>query len=225
MSPIVDPAVEQYVEGHTTPPDPALAALARETREQLPFPQMLTGTVEGRLLEMLVWVSRPHRVLELGTYSGYSALSMAAALPEGGRIVTCEVDAGHAAFAQRHIDASPYADRIEIRVGRALDVLAELEGEFDLVFIDADKDGYRDYYEAVVPMLSERGLIVVDNTLWSGRVADPLERDDRTLTMRAFNEHVLSDPRVVSVVLTVRDGVTLIRRTGGKGSPAAASAS
>ena len=214
MSPIVDPAVEQYVEEHTTPPDPAMAELARETRETLPFPAMLTGTVEGRLLEMLVWASRPRRVLELGTYSGYSALSMAAALPEGGRIVTCEVDAGHAAFAQRHVDASPYAERIEIRVGRALDVLAELEGEFDLVFIDADKAGYRDYYEAVLPILSPRGLIVVDNTLWSGRVADPDERSEQTVAMRAFNEHVRSDPRVVSVVLTVRDGVTLIRHAG-----------
>ncbi len=214
MSPIVDPAVEQYVEEHTTPPESGLAELARQTRETLPFPQMLTGAVEGRLLEMLVWASRPRRVLELGTYSGYSALSMAAALPEGGRIVTCEVDAGHAAFAQRHVDASPYADRIDIRVGRALDVLAELEGEFDLVFIDADKDTYRDYYEAALPMLSPRGLIVVDNTLWSGRVADPDERSEQTVAIRAFNEHVRSDPRVVSVVLTVRDGVTLIRHAG-----------
>jgi caffeoyl-CoA O-methyltransferase len=215
VSPIVDPAVEQYVEEHTTSPEPGLAELARETRETLPFPEMLTGAVEGRLLEMLVWVSRPRRVLELGTYSGYSALSMAAALPEGGRIVTCEVDAGHAAFAQRHVDASPYADRTEIRVGRALEVLAELEGEFDLVFIDADKDSYRDYYEAVLPMLSPRGLIVVDNTLWSGRVADPGERSEQTLAIRAFNDHVRSDPRVVCVQLTVRDGVTLIRRAGG----------
>jgi caffeoyl-CoA O-methyltransferase len=215
VSPIVDPAVEQYVEEHTTPPEPGLAELARQTRETLPFPEMLTGAVEGRLLEMLVWASRPRRVLELGTYSGYSALSMAAALPEGGRIVTCEVDTGHAAFAQRHVDASPYADRIEIRVGRAIDVLAELEGEFDLVFIDADKDSYRDYYEAVLPMLSPRGLIVVDNTLWSGRVADPGERSEQTLAIRAFNDHVRSDPRVACVQLTIRDGVTLIRRAGG----------
>jgi caffeoyl-CoA O-methyltransferase len=215
VSPIVNPAVEQYAEEHTTPPDPAMAELARETRDSLPFPQMLTGTVEGRLLEMLVWIGRPRRVLELGTYSGYSALAMAAALPEGGRIITCEVDAGHAAFAQRHVDASPYADRIEIRVGRALDVLGELEGEFDLVFIDADKAGYLDYYEATLPMLSERGLIVVDNTLWSGRVADPSDRSEQTVTIRAFNDHVLADPRVVCVQLTVRDGVTLIRRSDG----------
>jgi caffeoyl-CoA O-methyltransferase len=215
VSPIVDSAVEQYAEEHTTPPDPAMAELARQTRDSLPLPQMLTGTVEGRLLEMLVWIARPRRVLELGTYSGYSALSMAAALPEGGRIVTCEVDAGHAAFAQRHVDASPYADRIEIRVGRALDVVGELEGEFDLVFIDADKDGYLDYYEATLPMLSERGLIVVDNTLWSGLVADPNDRSEQTLTIRAFNDRVLADPRVVCVQLTVRDGVTLIRRADG----------
>jgi caffeoyl-CoA O-methyltransferase len=218
MSPIVDPAVERYVEEHTTPPAPAMAALADETRERLAIPQMLTGTVEGRMLEMLVWATGAREVLELGTYSGYSALSMAAALPEGGRIVTCEVAPDHAAFAQRHIDASPYADRIEVRVGPALDTVAELPGPFDLVFIDADKVNYRNYYEAVLPKLAPRGLIAVDNTLWSGRVADESEGDESTAVMREFNDHVRNDPRVVSVQLTVRDGVTLIRHSTGRES-------
>ena len=212
MSPIIDPAVETYVEEHTTPPEPHLAALAEETRENLSFPQMLTGTVEGRLLEMLVFFGRPRLVLEFGTYSGYSALSMAAVLPPDGRIITCEVSDEHADFAQRHIDASPYADRIEIRRGPALDTVRSLDGPFDLVFIDADKSGYADYFDAVVPKLAPNGLIAVDNTLWSGRVADPSEADETTEVIRAFNDKVRDDPRVVSVMLTVRDGVTLARR-------------
>jgi predicted O-methyltransferase YrrM len=212
MSPIVDPAIEAYAEEHTTPPEPALTALAEETREKLSLPQMLTGTVEGRLLEMLVFFARPQLVLELGTFSGYSALSMAAVLPPGGRIITCEVSDEHADFAQRHIDASPYADRIEIRRGPALDTVRGLDGPFDLVFIDADKGGYADYFDAVVPKLAAAGLIAVDNTLWSGRVADPSDAEETTEVMRAFNDKVRQDPRVVSVMLTVRDGVTLARR-------------
>jgi caffeoyl-CoA O-methyltransferase len=209
---IVTPEVEAYVEEHTTAPDERMAALAQETRDTLTAPQMLTGTVEGRLLEMLVFALRPQFVLELGTYSGYSALSMAAVLPPGGRIVTCELLDEHVEFAQRHIDASPYADRIEIRRGPGLDTIASLDGPFDFVFIDADKSGYAGYYDAVLPKLSDHGLIAVDNTLWSGRVADPSNDDETTQTIRDFNDKVRDDPRVVSVMLTVRDGVTLIRR-------------
>jgi caffeoyl-CoA O-methyltransferase len=211
MAGIVQPEVERYVEEHTTPPDPRLERLARETRETLALPQMLTGRVEGRFLEMLVWASRAERVLELGTYSGYSALSMAAVLPPGGRIITCEVSDEHADFAQRHLDASPYADRVEIRRGPALDTVRSLDGPFDLVFIDADKGGYADYFDAVVPKLAPNGLVAVDNTLWSGRVADPSETEETTEGMRAFNDKVRDDPRVISVMLTVRDGVTLAR--------------
>jgi caffeoyl-CoA O-methyltransferase len=209
---ILPPELEAYVEEHTTPPEPRMAALAEETRASLQLPQMLTGTVEGRLLEMLVFALRPQLVLELGTYSGYSALSMAAVLPPGGRIVTCEISDEHADFAQRHIDASPYADRIEIRRGPGLETIASLDGPLDLVFIDADKTGYADYYDATLPKLSDRGLIVIDNTLWSGRVADPSNDDETTQVIRAFDDKVRDDPRVVSVMLSVRDGVTLVRR-------------
>jgi caffeoyl-CoA O-methyltransferase len=213
MSPLqLDEAIEAYIEAHTTPPEPHLAALAEETRASLNAPQMLTGTVEGRFLEALVWTARPQLVLELGTYSGYSALAMAAALPPGGRIVTCELSGEHADFAQRHIDASPYADRIELRRGPALDTVAGLEGPFDLVFIDADKPNYVNYYEAVLPKLAERGLIVADNTLWSGSVAGEEDQSDAAVALRAFNERVRDDDRVVCVMLSVRDGITLIHR-------------
>lgn len=212
MAYIVPDDVERYAEEHTTPPAEHLGRLAAETVESLDCPQMLTGAIEGRLLEFLVFATGARRVLELGTYSGYSALAMAAALPPGGELVTCEISEEHAAFARRHIAATPYADMIDVRLGPAVETVRGLEGPFDLVFIDADKQGYRDYYEASLPLLSERGLIVVDNVLWSGRVADPDNREESTVAMRAFNDHVRADERVVSVMLTVRDGVTLVRR-------------
>jgi caffeoyl-CoA O-methyltransferase len=210
---LVPEEVDAYAEAHTTAHAGFMLRLAEETRSSLALPQMLTGTIEGRFLETLVFLAQPRLVVELGTYSGYSALAMAAALPAGGRIVTCEISEEHAQFAQRHIDASPYADRIEIRLGPALDTLAALDGPFDLVFIDADKPSYGDYYDAALAKLAPRGLIVVDNTLWSGRVVRlDAEADESTRALAAFNDRVAADERVVSVMLTVRDGVTLIRR-------------
>jgi caffeoyl-CoA O-methyltransferase len=213
MSFIVNEATERYAEEHTTPPTDLLAELAQETRSTLRAPQMLTGTIEGRLLELLVFTSGARRVLEIGTYSGYSALSMAAALRPDGRIDTCEIDEKHAEVARRYVARSEYADRITVHLGPALETIARLDGGFDFVFIDADKVNYRNYYEAVLPRLVERGLIVVDNTLWSGRVLDGSgDESEDTSALREFNEHVRRDPRVTAVLLTVRDGVTLIRR-------------
>jgi caffeoyl-CoA O-methyltransferase len=201
---LVHPDIERYAEEQTTPHPSLLEELMQETQASLRAPQMLTGPVEGRFLEFLVWSLRARRVLELGTYSGYSALSMAGGLPEGGRIDTCELDEEHAAVARRYIERAGLADRITVHVGPALETVRRLDGPWDFVFIDADKDGYVDYYEAVLPKLSEHGLIAADNTLRGGRV---LEGD----TVNEFNDRVLADPRVVSVLLTVRDGVTLIR--------------
>jgi caffeoyl-CoA O-methyltransferase len=211
---LVPDDIEAYAAAHTTAAAEHLRELARETRETLSSPGMLTGDVEGRLLEFLVFLGQPRLVLELGTYSGYSALSMAGALPAGGRIITCELLDEHADVAERHIAAAGMADRIEVRRGPGLATIATLDGPFDLVFIDADKTGYLDCYEAVLPKLSPRGLIVVDNVLWSGRVAQPPSDEDGedTIALREFNEHVAADERVVSVMLTVRDGITLVRR-------------
>jgi len=203
---ILDQQLADYVERLTSPHEPLLAELSVETARSLGSEEMLSGPVAGRLLELLVWFGRPQRVLEIGTFSGHSALAMAAALPEGGRIDTCELDSDRAAVAQRYFDRSPHGAKITLHVGPALDTIAKLRGSFDFVFVDADKDGYVDYYEAVLPRLAERGLIVADNTLWSGSVVEgqgPVVR---------FNEHVAADPRTVQVVLSVRDGMTLIRR-------------
>lgn len=212
MPQIVDPEIERYAEEHTTPPPPYLAEVAEETRRTFEYSQMMVGTLEGRFLEMLAFISGARRVLEIGTFSGYSSLSMAAGLPPGSSIVTCELDPGHAEMAKRHIAASPYADRIEVMVGPAIETIRTLEGPFDLIFIDADKPSYSDYYEAALSLVSPRGLIVVDNTLWSGAVLDRGDTSAGTIAIKALNDRVVVDPRVVCVQLTVRDGVTLIRK-------------
>jgi caffeoyl-CoA O-methyltransferase len=204
---VIDPRIEDYVERQTSPHEELLAELSAETARALGSPQMLTGPVAGRFLELLVWFGAPQRVLEIGTFSGHSALAMAAALPPGGRIDACEIDPERAAFAQRYFDRSPHGSKITLHVGPAIDTIERLDGEFDLVFIDADKEGYVGYYEAVLPRLSERGLIVADNTLATGRVVEG-ERPP----IADFNDHVAADPRTVQVLLSVRDGMTVIRR-------------
>jgi caffeoyl-CoA O-methyltransferase len=209
---IVSEELEAYAAAHTTAHGELLQRLAEETKATLERPQMLTGTIEGRFLEFLVFATGARRILEIGTYSGYSAISMAAALPDDGRIHTCEVDETHAEVARRYIAEAGFSDRVTIHLGPALETIAGVEGEFDFVFIDADKENYGNYYEAVLPRLSPQGLIAADNTLWSGRVLDDSDDSEGTVAIRAFNDHVRDDPRVVCVMLTVRDGVTLIRR-------------
>jgi caffeoyl-CoA O-methyltransferase len=210
---VVPEHLETYTEAHTTPPAALLQELAEETRATLRSPQMLAGTVQGRFLEMLVHAAGARSVLEIGTYSGYSALSMAAALPEGGRIDTCEVDEEHARVAQRYFDRSPHGERITLHLGPALETVERLGGPFDLVFVDADKFNYANYYEAVLPRLSERGLIAFDNTLWGGKVLDPGDDpDEDTRALVELNESLVRDSRVICVQLPIRDGLTLVRR-------------
>ncbi len=212
---IADPRVEAYAVEHTTPEPAWFATLAEDTRASTTAPGMMVGTLEGRFLTALVAMKQPRSVLEIGTFTGYSALSMAEALPPGGHIITCDISEEHVEIARKHIGASPFADRIEIRVGPAIETVATLDGPFDMVFIDADKPSYLDYYEAVLPKLAPDGVIVADNVLWSGRLLDPEVDDENTRAIREFNEHVVADERVEVVILTVRDGVSLIRRRRG----------
>ena len=212
MSPLFTETLDAYVDAHTTPLEPLLQELHEATYASADTPEMIAGPVLGRLLRFLTAMVAPRLVVEIGTFTGYSALAMADGLPAGGRIVTCELSEERAAFAQSWFDRSPYDDRIELRVGPALQTVDALDGPFDFVFIDADKEGYTGYYEAVVPKLSPRGLIVVDNTLRDGDVTEPVDDGDRS--MAAFNAHVHDDPRTENVVLTVRDGVTLVRGAG-----------
>jgi caffeoyl-CoA O-methyltransferase len=202
--------VDAYAAGHSTPLEPLLEELDAATHASLGAPQMLSGPVVGRLLRTLAFSTRPRLIVEIGTYSGYSALAMAPALADGGRLITCEVSDEHADFAQGFFDRSDFGSRIELRRGPALASLEAIEGPVDFVFIDADKDGYVDYYEAVVPKLAPTGLIAADNTLRGGRViADPESESARV--MQRFNSHVQDDPRTENVLLTVRDGVTVAR--------------
>ena len=214
MTDIVDPALEAYAEEHTSAAPAYLDNLAEDLRATLEYPGMMVGLLEGRYLEMLTFALGARTVLEIGTFGGYSALAMAPGLAPGGGIITCEISDVHAGFARRHIAASPYADKIEVVVGPAVETIATLDGPFDLVFIDADKATYPDYFEAVLPKLSPRGLIAADNTLWSGRVLDVADTSQDTVALRRFNDALAADPRVVVVQTTIRDGVTLIRRAG-----------
>ena len=209
---IVPDEIEDYAAEHTTAPPALLQELAAETRQTLRSPQMLTGPIEGRFLELLVFGLGAKRVLELGTYSGYSSLSMAAGLPDGGHIDTCEADETHADVARRYIAQSPFADRITVHLGPALDTIQQLEGEFDFIFVDADKENYLNYYDALLSRLAPGGLMAFDNTLWSGRVLDDGDASESTSVIRELNDRLAHDDRVTAVQLTVRDGVTLVRR-------------
>jgi len=199
-----------YARQHSSTDSPLLREVTETTHRQLDLPVMLSDVLDGGLLSAFVHATGAQLVLEIGTFSGYASLAMAAALPAGGRVVTCEIDERNAEVAQRHFDSDPLGERIDLRVGPAMDTIAALDGPLDVVFIDADKAGYRGYYEAVLPKLAPHGVIVVDNTLWGGRVLDPSDTSESTVALRAFNEHVLADERTECVLLPVGDGMSVI---------------
>jgi len=209
---LVPEAIERYAMAHTTPLPPLLEELITVTHEKMggQRARMLSGQLEGTLLQMLVAALGAKRVLEVGTFTGFAAQMMAAALPDGGELVTCDLDPDAIEIARGFFERSPKGHKITLREGPALETMRALEPGFDLVFIDADKGNYINYYEEALRLLAPGGLIVVDNVLWSGRVLDPKDDNDRAIV--AFNEHVSRDERVSQVVLTVRDGVMLVRR-------------
>lgn len=210
---IVDDAVDRYAEEHTTASGDLFDRLAAETREKTTLPQMMVGRVEGKFLEFLVRSTSAQLVLELGTFTGYSSISMARGLTGTGKVISMDVNPDTTAIARRYADEAGVADRIDYRLGQALDALPSLDGPFDLIFIDADKSNYVNYYEALLPKLAANGLLIADNTLWSGRVVDE-EADETTRVIQQFNDRVRDDPRVEQVLLTVRDGMLLVRKTG-----------
>jgi caffeoyl-CoA O-methyltransferase len=208
---IVEPGTLAYAETHSSPQPAYLADVAANTRAFSVSSGWLPEPVVGRFLAMLVGLTGARRVLEIGTYTGYSALCVAEALPESGRIVTCEVDPDHARVAAEHIAGTPFRDRIEIRLGRGLKTIATLEGPFDLVHIDAERTGYAAYLDAVLPKLAPGGFVVANSVLWKGRVLDPARADAETRAMSAFNERIAADPTLEVVMLTVGEGLTIIR--------------
>lgn len=213
MLSLIGPELEAYVAAHTTREGELYARLRAETQAGLDSPQMQVGPVEGAFLRLLVGLLRPRTILELGTYSGYSALAMASALPPGGELITCDIDPIATAVARRYFTEAGYNDRITLRMGPGLDTIRQLAAEgrrVDLVFIDADKGNYVHYWDAVLPLLPVGGLVVADNTLWSGKVVDPRDASDHAIVR--FNARVAADPRVEHVLLSVRDGIMLARK-------------
>ena len=202
--------IENYVYDHTQIEDDLLWQLELETYDQLEIPHMLTGRIEGQLLKMLARLVEARRIVEVGTFGGYSAISMAEALPEDGYLITCEVDPVAIKFAKRFFNESLHGGKIILKEGPALDTLKKLPGSFDMAFIDADKENYLNYYEVLLPIMRPGGLIVVDNVLWSGRVLNPKDPSDHAI--HRFNQRVVHDHRVEKVMLTIRDGVSLLRK-------------
>ena len=212
MLTLLPEGVEGYAVAHSSSMPPLLQELAETTTEEMgDRARMLSGPLVGMLLQMLVASTRASRVLEIGTFTGFSALMMAQSLPREGELVTCECDPKALEIARAFFGRSEHGSKIRVLEGSALDGLRTVRGPFDLVFIDADKASYTAYYEAALPLLSQSGLIAVDNVLWSGKVLDPQDDDD--FAIAAFNDHVQRDSRVTNVTLPVRDGVMLIARS------------
>ena len=205
--------LDDYILDHTSPEPDYLYRLWRATNVKTLHGRMASGHLQGRLLKMLVEMIRPQNVLEVGTFSGYSAISMAEGLNEGGRLYTFEVNDEMEDFTRPWIEQSAVADKITFIIGDALDGAPRLGVEFDMVFIDGDKRAYCDYYDMALSVLRPGGFIVADNTLWDGHVTDPAyDHDQQTQGIRRFNDYVDGDPRTEQVILPMRDGLTLIRK-------------
>ena len=205
--------LEAYVLQHSEAEPEYLYRLWRATNIQLLHGRMASGHLQGRLLKMLVRMIRPQRILEVGTFSGYSAICMAEGLDDGGKVYTFEINDEQEDFTRPWIEQSPVADKIEFIIGDAITEAPRLGITFDMAFIDGDKRTYVETYEAVLPLLRPGGFLLADNTLWDGHVVDPAyDRDQQTQGIRRFNDHVAQDPRVEQVILPLRDGLTLIRK-------------
>ena len=206
--------LEEYISSHSTAENEVLEAITRDTHVHILNPHMLSGHVQGRVLSMLSHMIRPKRILELGTFTGYSGLCRAEGLAEGGRVITIEHNVELEETIQRNFSRSPLCERIELRIGDCKLVIGDLKDQvFDLVFIDADKREYCTYLDAVYPLVPVGGFILADNTLWDGHIIDPAyDKDKQTLGLRAFNDKLKEDDRFEQVILPLRDGLTLIRK-------------
>lgn len=206
--------IDEYILQHIDEESDYLKALYRDTHVKLLRPRMASGHLQGRMLKMFVEMIRPRQILEIGTYSGYSALCLAEGLDEGGRLHTFEINDEQEDFTRPWLEGSPYADRIKFYIGDALDLVPQLGITFDLAFVDGDKRRYIDYYEMTLAHLSPGGYIIADNTLWDGHVLEeqPHSNDYQTIGIKAFNDLVAQDPRVEKVILPLRDGLTITRK-------------
>lgn len=205
-------AIQEYSERHSSPEPELLGRLRRETHLNHLYPRMLSGVLQGRLLSMISKLLRPNRILEIGTYTGYSAICLAEGLPPRGILHSIELDPELKSIAGKYITEAGFENKIVLHTGAALEIIPSLNEKFDLVFMDAEKYEYAEYFEAVMPLMPSGGLILADNVLWSGQVTLSEVQDKKTKAVRAFNEKVVSDPRVEVILLPIRDGISLIRK-------------
>ena len=213
MNTLVSADIEAYAQAHSMPESDLCRALREETQRRMEAPQMIVGPLEGAFLKMMTQLVRATSVLEIGMFTGYSALCFAEALPANGTVLTCEVDEESAALARRYFARSPIGKKIEVRMGPALDTMRGLTGPFDLIFIDADKTNYVNYYRRSLDLLAQQGVILIDNVLWDGDVLKQPPPDEKTAAIQELNRVVAADPHVSVVLVTIRDGVLVIRKT------------
>jgi len=203
-------AIEDYAFAHTTEDSPLIRELIQTSEQELQYTDMLSGRLVGRLLAILIKISGAKRVLEVGTFTGYSALTMAEALPDDGELFTCEYNERYEKIAQSFFEKSESGSKINLVMGEALETIPVIKGEFDFVFIDADKSNYPNYYELLLPRTKRGGLMVIDNVLWDGEVLDP--NDEKAKAINQLNKRIVEDAAVEQIMLTVRDGVTIVRK-------------
>ena len=217
MKSLVSADIEAYAQAHSMPESDLCRALREETQRRMESPQMIVGSLEGAFLKMMAQLVGAKRVLELGMFTGYSALCFAEVLPADGTVITCEVDEESATLARQYFARLPIGKKIEIRMGPALDTMRQLTGPFDLIFIDADKVNYLHYYRRALDLLSPTGVILIDNVLWGGDVLKQPAPDEKTAAIQELNRAVAADPRVSAVLVTIRDGVLVVRLKGSGG--------
>lgn len=204
--------IDQYCVDHTTPEDDLLSKLNRETHAKVLQSRMLSGHIQGRFLSMLSHMIQPKLILEIGTYTGYSALCLAEGLAENGKIITIDVNEELEDFVRDFFKQSPLNDKIDFRIGNALEIIPVIADAFDIVFIDADKMNYKNYYDLVIDKVRTGGYIIADNVLWSGKVSNPTAKDKDTLNIREFNKMIQDDARVENILLPIRDGLMVVRK-------------
>ena len=208
----ISPELENYIEQHSEKEPELLAALNKETYQKVLLPRMLSGHFQGRVLSMLSKLIRPVNILEIGTYTGYSALCLCEGMQEKGTLHTIDIKEELVDFQRKHFDKSPWGNQIVQHLGEALDIIPSLDLKFDLVFIDADKENYINYFELIVPKMNKGGIILSDNVLWSGKVVEALDpKDGSTKILLEYNLLLKNDPRVETVLLPIRDGLTVSR--------------
>jgi len=216
---MIDKDIEKYMDDHSSEENALLHKLFRETQLKTYYPRMISGKQQGIFLRMISQMIKPDLILEIGTFTAYSAIQFAKGLSDKGKIITIDINEELETIVRKYIDEADLNDKIDFRIGNALDIIPKIDDEFDLVFIDADKEQYIDYYEAIIGKTRRGGFILADNVLWSGKVLNPNKKnskskkaDKETKAIVAFNTHIKNDSRVEKVMIPLRDGVTIMRK-------------